>query len=103
MADRLESDFEAQSQQFDVVACGLGLVVEPRVRQDQRPGEIVRQADPRNRRGLPGQAGFGNDSVELWPLGEKGELGGELEGALTRTELAGESDDLGLGIKGAFA
>ena len=83
MADRFETDLEPAGQLVDVVTQFVRRLKKLPVRQQQRAGKIVRQTDPRYLACLRGELIVGGqDGVESVGLGEQGQLGGHLKGAL---------------------
>ncbi|MPL99021.1 hypothetical protein SDC9_45234 [bioreactor metagenome] len=91
VAGGLEADAEAARQQLDVIALGLGRLDEGAIGQDQRAGEVIRQADAQQAARLVAfHAGLAGEPVDLGALFQKGDLRRDLEGALTGAQPGGQ-------------
>ncbi len=88
VAHHLEAGAEVPGQQFDVVAQRLGLRQKTAVRQQQRTGEVVGQADARQRPGgRVGEARGGGQPIDHRAHLQQCELGRHLEGVLARFQV----------------
>lgn len=88
MTHRFEAHVEAVGQPFDVVARGLCAVQERAVRHHQRAGEIVRQANPRERDALGvRETGIGNARVQQRRAFQQCQLRSHLERLLARPQV----------------
>ncbi len=99
----LEADAELMAEQVDVVAPLLGGCEEFRVRQDQRAGEVVGEADAAEAAGVvAGEPGLLDQGAQFVVEGQHGDLGAKLKCLLSRPQARRQIECPGLGIEPAL-